>query len=74
MEGINRRTLFATIAGLLCTKAKAEEPKAEVWCFEQDGVIESVVFFSDGCHARFYRRNGNTFRIDSSWSEKWGEQ
>ena len=28
---MNRRTLFATIAGLFCVRAKAEEPKMRVF-------------------------------------------
>ncbi len=67
---MNRRTLFATIAGLLCTKAKVE-PKAEkigrAWTLHIDGsVIEHSIIIDDG--------RGGVFRIDNSWSEKWGEQ
>jgi hypothetical protein len=68
---MNRRTLFATLAGLFCVRAKAEpemvvevENETELWL--KKGSLVTVNWTIEG----------GVFRvsIDNTWSEKLGKQ
>jgi hypothetical protein len=71
VAGMNRRTLFTVIAGLFCTKAKAEEPKMRVYLqMMQNGVVEKEWAWEEGCKSRQYFR----CRFDNTWSRDWGSE